>query len=395
MKEALNTLAPAKILLVDDRPENLLALEGLLRNEGREILKASSGSAALELLIHHRVALALLDVQMPDMTGIELAEIMRGAEDTSSIPIIFVTAGVQDRAIQFRGFEAGAVDFLFKPLNERIVRSKVQVFLELDRQKRLLQNQVAHLESARAELEHSRNLLAASNRELERFAYVASHDIKEPLRMISSCLGLLQRRFGDKLEQDAKQYVELAVGGAKRLQGLIDSLIQLSKVGHGELRLEPCDVRSIVDEVLVDLGNVVTERNASIHVGALPNVPCDRSQFRQLFQNFIGNSLKFNRSERPEVVVSAHGNGETWVFSIQDNGIGIPESERDRIFEPFARGGLARKDFAGDGIGLSICKTIVEKHGGRLWLDSEEGVGTSFHFSLPAPRLPAAEARHG
>jgi len=376
-------LAPAKILLVDDRPENLLALEGLLRLHGREILTASSGIAALEMLIHHRVALALLDVQMPDMNGIELAELMRASEDTRAIPIIFVTAGVQDCAIQFRGFDAGAVDFLFKPLNERVVRSKVKVFLELDQQKRLLEHQVASLETARAELERSRNLLATSNRELERFAYVASHDMKEPLRMIGSYLSLLQRRFAASLEPDAKQYIEAAAGGAKRLQGLIDSLIRLSKVGHGATEITQCDVREIVNEVLLDLVAVIGERSASVIVGDLPTVPCDRAQFRQLFQNFIGNALKFTRNNRPEIVVGVEASDNGWIFCVQDNGIGIPDADRERLFEPFARG-HSRSEFAGDGIGLSICKTIVEKHGGRLWLESKEGEGSSFFFSLPA-----------
>ncbi len=365
----------AKVLLVDDRRENLLALEGLLRGPEREIFKATSGRQALELLIEHQFAVALIDVQMPEMDGFELAELMRSSDDTQSIPIIFVTAGVHDQAATFRGFDAGAVDFLHKPLNERIVRSKVKVFLDLYRQKQLLQDQLEKLERSQEEL-------AVSNRELERFAYIASHDIKEPLRVIGSYLSLLAKKYRGKLDKDADEYINYAVTGSKRLSTLVESLIRHSQVGGVKVELSETDCNDLVKEVLHDLSASIEEKGAQFSVSGLPSVPCDRTQYRQLFQNLISNAMKFTSGKAPEVRISAERTPDSWTFSVSDNGIGIPEAEKNKIFDAFVRG-HAREEFAGDGIGLSICKTIVEKHGGKIWVDSEVGKGSSFTFTLP------------
>lgn len=364
-----------EILLVDDRPENLLALEGVLRAPDYAIYKAGSGQEALSLVLQHRFAVALIDVQMPEMDGFELAELIRGSGETEALPIIFVTAGVRDQEMTFKGFEAGAVDFLHKPLNDRIVRSKVRVFVELDRQRVLLEERVAEVQKAR-------EAIAASHDELSRFAYVASHDIKEPLRMISSYLTLLQQNYREKLDAEASEYIGHAVEGAKRLASLTDSLIRYSRVGTVGIDATPSDVAQIVKEVLHDLSASIAERHATVNVGYLPTVTCDRWQIRQLFQNLISNAIKFTKDRAPEVSIRAVEEPGAWRFSVSDNGIGISDSHIQKIFEPFTRLN-PHYEFAGDGIGLSVCKIIVERHHGRIRVDSTPGQGSSFSFTLP------------
>lgn len=371
-----------KILLVDDRRENLLALEGVLRADDRTIIWAESAKRALELLIEHQFALAIVDVQMPEMNGLELAEMMRGSDDTQTIPIIFVTAGVKDQSLAFEGFEAGAVDFLYKPLNERIVRSKVKVFLELDRQKRLLQEQIVQLETSEANLLSSQQALAESNAKLERFTFMASHDMKEPLRMINSYLSLLNREIGSDLSVEQREYIGYAMNGAKRLYHLLESLIQYATAKHVRLDIKKQDTKAIVGEVLLDLSVLIAERKAHINVSELPEVDCDRMQFRQLFQNLLSNAIKFTNGKVPEIKVEGAEKGDEFCFSIHDNGIGIAEEAKAKIFEPFVRG-HGRREFAGDGIGLSVCKQIVERGGGRIWVEGNEKGGSTFRFTVP------------
>lgn len=368
------TVEPAKILLVDDRPENLLSLEKILQGPDRMILKAQSGKEALRLLEEHAFAVALVDVQMPEMDGFELAELMRESGESQSIPILFIAAAEPDRRLYFKGFEAGAVDILYQPLNESILRNKVNVFVGIDKQ-RLLLNEKVEL------LQHAQERIKASNRELERFARVASHDMKEPLRTIILHLSLLKKEMGDRLTTRAGDSISFAVEGSKRLAGLIDSLTSYSRFGSSGLQLTETDCGAVLREVAQDLSIPLKEKNATLSIGDLPVVRADKEQLRQVFQNLISNALKFSRTN-PRVNVSSQREGGKHIFSVTDNGVGIPESHMGRIFEPFFRA-HPRDQFDGSGIGLSVCKIIVEKHGGKIWADSRVGQGTTFSFALP------------
>ncbi len=368
------TVEPAKILLVDDRHENLLSLESILRGPDRLIFKAQSGKEALGLLMEHSFAVALIDVQMPEMNGFELAELMRGSEDTQSIPILFVAATGPDHALHFQGFEAGAVDILYKPLNESIVRSKVGVFVDIDKQRTLLKQKVDELQAAQ-------DRIKASNLELERFAHVASHDMKEPLRTIILHLSLLKKEMGDRLTTRAGDSISFAVEGSKRLASLIDSLTSYSRFGSSGLKLADVDCSAILRDVAQDLSIPLKEKNATLDIGFLPTIRADKEQLRQVFQNLISNALKFSRAN-PVIAVSAQREEGKHIFSVTDNGIGIAETHIGRIFEPFFRA-HPRNQFDGSGIGLSVCKTIVEKHGGKIWVESQVGSGTTFMFTLP------------
>ncbi|MGE5752582.1 MAG: ATP-binding protein, partial [Deltaproteobacteria bacterium] len=227
--------------------------------------------------------------------------------------------------------------------------------------------------------------LSRSNAELEKFAYVASHDLQEPLRMISGFSQLLARRFEGKLGADADEYIGYMVDGANRMQRLINDLLSYSRVGTRGGTFEPTECSSVLEEALDNLGVAIRESGAEVRHDPLPTLETDRSQMVQLFQNLVGNALKFRGRERTRIHVSARQNGEEWIFTVADNGIGIDPKYFERIFTIFQRL-HGKMEYPGTGIGLAICKKIVERHGGRIWLESEAGKGATFFFSIPAKR---------
>ena len=233
--------------------------------------------------------------------------------------------------------------------------------------------------------------LARSNAELEHFAYVASHDLQEPLRMVASFTQLLARRYQGKLDQDADEFIGFAVDGARRMQELINDLLTYSRAGTQPLQLQAVDTSQLVDRVVSDLATAIAETGANVTQDALPTVLGDATQLRQVFQNLIANGIKFHRpDETPRVHISATQNHRAWTFSASDNGIGIDRQYQERIFTLFQRL-HTRADYPGTGIGLAICKKIVERHGGRICVESEPGRGTTFRFTLP---IILAEKEH-
>ncbi len=225
--------------------------------------------------------------------------------------------------------------------------------------------------------------LTRSNRDLEQFAYVASHDLQEPLRMITGYTQLLAKRYGDKLDQSANEYIDYAVRGAKRMQALIHDLLDYSRVGARGNEFAPVDCQAIVTETVRTLQPAIQESAATITYDSLPAVMGDADQLTQLFQNLIGNAMKYQDGKSPVIQVSCKREGGHWLFSVRDNGIGIDPQYANRIFVIFQR--LHGRDkYAGTGIGLAVCKKIVERHGGRIWVESELGKGATFYFTLPA-----------
>lgn len=224
--------------------------------------------------------------------------------------------------------------------------------------------------------------LERSNGELEQFAYVASHDLQEPLRMVASYCQLLQRRYQDQLDEDANEFIGFAVDGANRMQRLINDLLAYSRVGTQGKPLEPTDCAEIVQQALMNLRVAIDESDARVTTDQLPTLPADATQLVQLFQNLIGNALKFRAEIAPEVHVGVRQVDGNWQFSVRDNGIGIDPQYAERIFMIFQRLHGAG-EYAGTGIGLAVCKKIVERHGGQIWMESEPGQGTTFHFTLP------------
>lgn len=224
--------------------------------------------------------------------------------------------------------------------------------------------------------------LARSNAELQQFAYVASHDLQEPLRAIAGCVQLLQQRFGGKLDGRADEYISHAVDGATRMKALINDLLEYSRVGTRANTLRPTDCGEVLKAALANLQTMVVEKKAIVTNGPLPTITADESRMVQLLQNLIGNALKFTADRTPEVHLAARHVDQAWQFSVRDNGIGIEPQYRERIFGVFQRL-HTRREYPGTGIGLAICKRIVERHGGKIWVESEPGKGTTFLFTIP------------
>ena len=239
------------------------------------------------------------------------------------------------------------------------------------------------LRETAAALEHQTAELMRSNAELQQFAYVASHDLQEPLRMVASYTQLLARRYQGKLDQDADEFIAYAVDGAKRMQALINDLLAYSRVGTQAREFEQIDLNTMVDRVTGDLAGAIDDAGASVVRDELPTVLGDPVQLGQLFLNLVSNAIKFHDGGSPTVQISATREGKYWRLAVKDNGIGIAPEFADRIFIIFQRL-HTREEYPGTGIGLAICKKIVERHGGRIWLEAEPGAGATFLFTLPA-----------
>jgi hypothetical protein len=224
--------------------------------------------------------------------------------------------------------------------------------------------------------------LKRSNQELEQFAYVTSHDLQEPLRMVTSYLQLLEKRYRDRLGADAAEFIRYAVEGAGHMKNLISDLLGYSRLGTSTRPFAPTDCEAVLERALANLTVAVAESGATVTHDPLPVVRSDEQEFVQLFQNLIGNALKFRSSEPPRIHLSASRSGKDWLFSVRDNGIGIEPRFAERIFVIFQRL-HGRDEYPGTGIGLALCKKIVERHGGKIWIESKPGEGSTFYFTLP------------
>jgi light-regulated signal transduction histidine kinase (bacteriophytochrome) len=253
---------------------------------------------------------------------------------------------------------------------------------DLDRQGKKLHTLNNQLQQEIIERKQVEDELKRSNTELQQFAYVASHDLQEPLRMVSSYMQLLEKKYEDKLDETAKEFIAFAVDGATRMQGLIDDLLTYSRVGTKGKLFEPTDSESVLISAQDNLKVAIEESGAIITHNPLPTVNGDASQLVQLMQNLIGNGIKFNKGVTPQINISAASKNNKWLFSVSDNGIGIDPNQQERIFQIFQRL-HNRTEYSGTGVGLAVCKKIVERHGGNIWVESEPGQGSTFFFTIP------------
>jgi signal transduction histidine kinase/CheY-like chemotaxis protein len=500
-----------KILLVDDTPDNLVSIEAALTGLGEELVLANSGKEALRHLLHEDFAAILLDVRMPDMDGFETAEMIRSRPRSRQTPILFLT-GYRNEEHLFRGYDLGAVDFLFKPIVPEVLRSKVAVFVDLSRgnarlkeqadalrkqaevlqkaelkfrslleaapdpmvmcredgeilmvnsqtevlfhcgrerlisknikalvpgwgtrgrpvgqvergveltafpegaepfpveisfspvqteegvvitsairditQRRKTEEQIRQLNANLEErvLERT-NALMRSNEELQQFAYIASHDLQEPLRTVSIYAQFLAQRYKGKLRGDADQFIEFIVEGAQRMERLIHDLLDFSRV---EARGADFFVKMSCDEALEDalrnLQSLIHENGAIVTRPRLPSIMGDPVQVTRLFQNLLVNSIKYRSAKTPCIQIAAERTGNDWLFSVRDNGIGIEPQYAEKVFGIF-KSLDPRDKRAGSGMGLAICRKIVSRHQGRIWVESSLGEGATFFFTLPA-----------
>jgi signal transduction histidine kinase len=357
------------ILIVDDRKENLLATEKVLKPLRANIFKASSGNEALSLMLRVRFAVVLLDVQMPEMDGFETAMLMQEHESMQATPIIFVTAISKEEKYATQAAEIGAVDYIFKPINPDILKSKVRVYLDLFVQR----EQILKLNEG----------LRQSNEELERFAYICSHDMQEPVRMMNSYSKILEEHCGDALDDAARKYLRFISGNAHRMQKMIQDILTFSRIGREEISVEKVDCNQLANETLREFETVIAKTGARVVFDDLPIIDTSPTLIRVLLQNLIGNALKFQSGDRtPEVTVRAECDGTGWRFHIRDNGVGIDPAFSDNVFTIFKR--FHRKEeFPGTGIGLSTCQKFVQLHGGTIGFESKPGEGSNFFFTVP------------
>ena len=378
----------ASILMVDDRPENLLALEAALEPLDQNLVKANSGEEALRLLLREEFAVILLDVQMPGMDGFDTAIQIKEREKTKDIPIIFLTAISREPHHALRGYSTGAVDYMAKPFDPWVLRAKVAVFVDLyeknsllKKQKELLGQRLEERYKAEQALEEKAKELERSNADLQQFAYVASHDLQEPLRVMKGYLDLLEDTIG--ANADARSMIERIRRSTERMDALIQDLLEYARVDSQPDPFRDTDLNEILEYALGNLEVAIKEHDVTVEQTLLPTVKGDQSQLLQLLQNLIANAVKFRSDEPCVVTIRAERKDGEHEISIQDNGIGIEETHVDRIFTIFERLNPLER-YPGSGIGLSVCKKIVERHGGRIWAESKPGQGTTMRFTLPA-----------
>ena len=382
---------PAVVLLADDDQTMRLLIRGALEHVGFAVEEAMTGEQAVAVFPQLQPDLVLLNVVMPGMDGFATCEAIRLLPGGEQTPILMVT-GLGDTASILRAYEAGATDFIQKPVNWVILGQRARYMLRASRTLESLQRSE---EKNRALLEQTRQVAE----ELRQFAYVASHDLQEPLRMVTSYVQLLAERYHDQLDAEAQEFIGYAVEGAQRMHALIVDLLAYSRVERQAPEWTETDGEVVVEQAMHDLRLAVAESRAVVTHDALPTVTAVPGQFRQLLENLLSNALKFRGPEPPRIHLSAQRQGTEWVFSVRDNGIGLDPLHATRIFQMFQRLHTHR-EYPGTGIGLAICKKIVTRHGGRIWVESELGKGATFFFTLPAPldperRLSAREDSEG
>lgn len=386
----------AKLLIVDDLPENLLALEALIKREDREVHKALSADQALSLLLQHEFALAILDVQMPGMNGFELAELMRGTEKTKNIPIVFVSAAGREMNYAFKGYESGAVDFLHKPLDIHAVKSKVNVFVDLYRQRSAIKLQVEALERSRREQQALLEQLQATQGELEQavrmrddFMSIVAHELRTPLNGLILETQLrkmhLARDNAAAFTLDKMQaMVDRDERQIKSLIRLIEDMLDVSRIRTGKLsiRTSRFDLVKLVGDLLHNFAAQVEAAEASVSFTGDLSVEGDWDEFRieQVVSNLLTNALRYGGKSLVEVRVYARD--EQAFIEVQDRGIGISEENQQRIFQQFERVS-AKTVVAGLGLGLFISEQIVVAHGGSISVESAINQGALFRVRLP------------
>jgi signal transduction histidine kinase len=391
MNESLLKTSPnPKILVVDDIPQNIFVMQKLLKKLPIEIFTAQSGNEALSLTLRHSFALVLLDVQMPEMDGFEVAAIMRENQDTKNTPIIFVTALSKEEKYVFEGYQSGAVDYLFKPINPTILMSKVSVFLELNRQKLELEEEISRRKIVERDLEIAKMEADSANQAKSSFLANMSHEIRTPMNAILGYAQILKR--DKRLEEDQKQAINTISKSGNNLLALINDVLDISKIEAGGMELHSVDFE-LIDLIggLKDMFQVTCEKkNLFLNVEGLEDsIPVygDEGKIRQILTNLIGNAVKFTdaggiyfKLERVE--------DHMYCFSVKDTGKGLPLEAQATIFRAFQQDSEGHEK-GGAGLGLAISKKQTELMGGDLSVESEVGDGATFFLKIPLP--PAKE----
>jgi light-regulated signal transduction histidine kinase (bacteriophytochrome) len=406
-----------KILLVDDREDNLLSIETIFEPDGYKFIKATSGRQALKILLtEYDFALILMDVKMPNLNGFETASLIYEREKLKHIPIIFITANNFGDENIYKGYQSGAVDYIYKPINPDVLRAKVSVLIDLYKKNRQLLAQEQRLVAINKSLEMeikerkaseekvkqlNRQLLEniasleSANKDLDRFAFMASHDLQEPLRKIRMFSDRLFLKYRDMLDDDGKTNIHRIQKAAERMQALITDILTFSKISVDKPSFVESDLNNLVGEILQEMDEELRAKKAKVLVDKLPLLSINPSLMKPLFHNLIGNALKYSKKDVDPLIritsdVTGQLNGKVvkdpnykyYRIFIEDNGIGFDQKYAEEIFGMFKR--LHHNtEFEGTGIGLALCKKIVEQHKGYISARSKVNEGSTFIISIP------------
>ena len=365
---------PAIIINVDDHEPARYAKGRILRRAGFVVYDAGTGKRALTLADEHNPDLVLLDVNLPDVSGIEVCRTLKSAH--VSVIVLQISASATTAPQATTALNSGADSYLIEPVDPDVLVATVRALLRLRAAER-------DLAAANERLAEANQELKRSNDDLQQFAFVASHDLQEPLRTVSSFAGLLERAAGSRLTGPEREYLQHIVKGTERMRVLIHDLLHYSQVGQKPSPCEPVRLNATLNWAVENLRESIVETGAEIEADELPIVAGDEAQLGHVFQNILVNALKYRRTGvAPHIHIAASREETHWIIRIEDNGIGIDRRHWDMIFVPFKR--LHSQEIAGTGIGLAVCRKVVEAHGGRIWVESQLGEGSAFLFTLPA-----------
>ncbi|HET8548285.1 MAG TPA: ATP-binding protein [Bryobacteraceae bacterium] len=350
----------AVILNVDDDEAGRYARSRVLQRAGFRVLEAATGIDALSIVAREKPAVVLLDINLPDIDGIEVTQRIKQNPEWVSVAVMQISASRVEDADRIEALDRGADTYIAEPVHPAVLIATVRSMLRA--------------REAEEELRHS-------NERLRRFSYVVAHDLKEPMRAVSSYAQLLQSRYRGRLGSDADEFIGFIIEGVGRMNTFIQDVLRYSETSEAELDCKPVSLDSVLMWALMEVHGAIRETAAEITRDPLPELCVDAMRMTQLFTNLLGNAMKYRGAEPPRIHVSAFEQQHSWVISVRDNGVGIDPKYQDQVFVLFKR--LHGRDTPGSGVGLAICKEIVERHGGRIWVESTPGKGSTFSFSIP------------
>jgi two-component system, sensor histidine kinase and response regulator len=355
------------ILNVDDDELGRVARTKFLTLAGFQVTEAATGQKALQIAFEKQLELIVLDVNLPDMSGVEVCRRLKSDPATAAIPILHLSATSIRPEQHAIGLESGADSYLIEPVDPMILVATIKALLRARKAEQGLQR---------------------SNEELRQFAYMVAHELNEPLRQVAINAQLLARGYQGKLDAEADEFISYTVAGVKRAQSFIEGMLNFSQATNPDVETGPASCDSAFITALFGLQKAVEETGAIVTSDPLPTVMGNELRLGTVFTNLIGNALKYRASEPPRIHISAVEQGDAWLFAVQDNGIGIDERYWETIFGMFKR--LHGGGSPGSGVGLALCKKIIENHGGRIWVKSVPNQGSTFYFTLPMARVAAA-----